>query len=169
MVRVSVGRLLSPWLLAVALLTGCAAAPPAPEGMPDAQTLPDAVPPGAATDAEPQAPPPRVSPDAATLALLQQSERAAESGSLDQALSYAERAVRIDPRRADLWTRLATLELRRGDPDTAIRYASKAVSLAAERPDWQREAWLVIADAREAQGDMASARTIRERWRTERG
>lgn len=111
----------------------------------------------------------RPSPDGATLALLNQSERAAEGGSVDEALSYAERAVRIDPRRADLWTHLATLELLNEDPATAIRYARKALALASDRPDWTRDAWLVIADAKEAMGDDAAAADIRKRWRTARG
>ena len=85
--------------------------------------------------------------------MLQQSERAAESGEIGTALVYTERAVRLDPRRADLWTRMAELTLADGDPDTAIRYANKALSLARDRVDWQREAWLVIADARESLGD----------------
>lgn len=111
----------------------------------------------------------RPSSDGATLALLNQSERAAEEGSVDEALSYAERAVRIDPRRADLWTHLAKLELMNEDPTTAIRYARKALALASDQPDWARDAWLVIADAKEVLGDDAAAAEIRERWRTARG
>ena len=112
---------------------------------------------------------PRPSPDQATLALLNQSERAAASGEIDEALSYAERAVRIDPRRADLWTGLARLELANEDPTTAIRYAQKALSLAGTRADWKRDAWLVIADAKEALGESAEAAEIRARWQTVRG
>ena len=112
---------------------------------------------------------PRPSPDQATLALLNQSERAAASGEIDEALSYAERAVRIDPRRADLWTGLARLELANEDPVTAIRYAQKAISLAGTRADWKRDAWLVIADAKEALGESTEAEAIRTRWQSARG
>lgn len=154
-------------LLLLLGLTGCATTPVSPSD----GTAEDPVDPVTADrrdDTAPRpAPPP--SPDSATLALLQQSERAAQSGELDTALAYAERALRIDPRRADLWTRLAELTLANGDPETAIRYANKALSLARERPDWQRDAWLIIADAREYQGDADAARTIRERWQTHRG
>jgi tetratricopeptide (TPR) repeat protein len=114
-------------------------------------------------------PAPRPSRDQATLALLNQSERAAASGEIDEAISYAERAVRIDPRRADLWTGLARLELANEDPDTAIRYAQKALSLAGSRADWQRDAWLVIADAKDALGESAEAAEIRASWKTVRG
>jgi tetratricopeptide (TPR) repeat protein len=101
---------------------------------------------------------------AATLALLQQSARAEQTGSLPEAMAYAERAVRIEPRRADLWTRLATLELLNGDSNAAIQYANKAVSLAGDHPDWLRDAWLVIADALAVEGDSEGARRIREQW-----
>ena len=107
---------------------------------------------------------PALQTQAATLALLQQSARAEQTGSLSEAMAYAERAVRIEPRRADLWTRLATLALLDGDSNTAIQYANKAISLAGDRSDWLRDAWLVIADAMEAKGDNEGARRIREKW-----
>lgn len=152
-------------LLAVALLVaGCATSPaPAPETSAAGPTS------EAGERREQPAPAPRPSPDEATLALLNQSERAAAGGEIDEALSYAERAVRIDPRRADLWTGLARLELANADPRTAIRYAQKALALAGSRADWQRDAWLVIADAKEALGESTEAKEIRERWKTVRG
>ncbi len=159
------------WLLAL-VLAGCASAP-APEqsstggGISEESTPTDT--PGLDPKGSPPAPAPRPSTDGATLALLNQSERAAENGSLNEALSYAERAVRIEPRRADLWTHLATLELQNEDPDTAIRYARKALSLATDRPDWTRDAWLVIAEAKDAMGQAAEAAEIRKRWLTVRG
>ncbi|MEE8077443.1 MAG: tetratricopeptide repeat protein [Pseudomonadales bacterium] len=105
----------------------------------------------------------------ATLALLQQSERAASGGSLAEAIAYLERAIRIEPRRADLWVQLAQLEIANQQPTAAIQYANKALALAGTRTDWQRDAWLVIADAKAAQGDLEDASRIRERWRSYRG
>ena len=159
-------------LLIVGTLAGCATTPvdtPADNdrlpGVDAAEISMDAATQGPASSI----PETRHTPAAATLALLQQSERAAQGGSLAQALSYAERAVRIDPRSASLWTHLAVLELRNGDADAAIQYANKAISLAATRPDWQRDAWLVIADARDFLGDTVGAEEIRRRWQSQRG
>ena len=159
-------------LLALALLAaGCATSPaPSPEpaaDQPAEASTETSQPPRTGT--ENTSPTPRPSADQATLALLNQSERAAASGDIDEALSYAERAVRIDPRRADLWTGLARLELTNENPNTAIRYAQKALSLAGARADWQRDAWLVIADAKDALGETSEATEIRARWKSVRG
>lgn len=166
-------------MLLAAVLAGCATSPAPVPGQPAAEgTVQEGssqegssttqTPGTRANEAQPT-PAPRPSSEGATLALLNQSERAAENGALSEALSYAERAVRIEPRRADLWTHLATLELQNAHPDTAIRYAEKALSLATDRPDWTRDAWLVIADAKEAMGQTAEAAEIRARWVTVRG
>ena len=160
-------------LIVMALLAGGCTTSPAPSSTPAAKPpadlSTDAGNPPATEGPDATAPATRPTPDQATLALLNQSDRAAASGEIEEALSYAERAVRIDPRRADLWTGLARLELANEDPTTAIRYAQKAISLAGTRADWQRDAWLVIADAKEALGESAEAEEIRAQWQTVRG
>ena len=101
--------------------------------------------------------------------MLEQSERAVSAGDPDAAVAYVERAIRLNPRSADLWLQLARLQLANEDPEAAVQFAQKAISLAGDRVDWIRDAWLLIADARAAQGDVDSAREIRERWRSYRG
>jgi tetratricopeptide (TPR) repeat protein len=112
---------------------------------------------------------PRSDTSVATLALLDESRRAEATGDLAESVAYVERAIRISPRQADLWVRRARLALRQNDPNGAIQFAQKALTLAGSRVDWQRDAWLVIADAEDARGNSAEAAAIRERWRTERG
>jgi tetratricopeptide (TPR) repeat protein len=101
----------------------------------------------------------------ATLALLQQSERAATGGAITEAIAYLERAIRIEPRHAGLWLQLAALEVANQQYQTAVAYANKALTLAGNHTDWQRDAWLIIADAKAAQGDLEGAAAIRQRWR----
>ena len=150
---------------------GCATSPALPpviasEGVDDA---------GAGPEQELPIPPSQSStrelPDTgtATLALLRQSDRAESSGNTDEAVAYVERAIRLNPRQADLWVRLAELQLVRNDPGAAVQFANKAIALAGQRMDWVRDAWLVIADARAAQGEVAEAEEIRQRWQTYRG
>ena len=130
--------------------------------------MPDSSQPSTPTQAERQ---PGTAPDtgSATLALLRQSERANRAGEHHEAVGYIERAIRLNPLQADLWTALAALRLRNADPEAALRFANKAVALAGRRADWLRDAWLVIADAKEQQGNEAEALEIRKRWRTYRG
>jgi len=167
-------RPLLTWLLAL-LLSGCGSSPLTPAGTPpaagaDSQTQsPTRADADTAKALPTPAPAAKPDTDAATLALLQQSQRAETAGSINEAIAYTERAIRIAPRQADLWIRLAKLELANTQPESAIQYANKALSLAATRIDWQRDAWLVIADARASLGDTAEAARIRERWQTYRG
>jgi tetratricopeptide (TPR) repeat protein len=160
-------------LTALLLIAGCATSPPpGTEPRNDGSSRADdssAAVTAPEQTADDESAPTRPSRDEATLALLNQSDRAVANGAIDDALAYAERAVRIDPRRADLWTRLARLELANEDPDTAIRYAHKALALAGTRVDWTRDAWLVIAEAKDALGASEEAAAIRQRWATARG
>lgn len=111
----------------------------------------------------------QVSKSNVTLALLDKSAAARSKGNLKEAVTHVERAIRINPRRADLWVELAQLQLALGEPTIAEGYARKAISLAGSRVDWKRDAWLVIADAKQAQGMTGEADAIRQRWRTAQG
>ena len=171
-------RLLLAGLLTTALAGGCATGypPPAPPDTPAPEARPDAPPatPAPPPTAEP-APParPASNTEAPTLALLRQSRRAADGGDLAGAIAYVERAIRLNPRDATLWLALARLQLQAGQPARAEQLAQKAIALAGENGDGQgdgrRAAWLLVADAKEAQGQAEAAARIRERWRTYRG
>ena len=104
-----------------------------------------------------------------TLALLQQTQRAVDEGNLDEAIAYVERAIRMSPRDPQLWLRLAELQLSADHPASAAQVARKAITLAGSETEVQRKAWLVVADARERQGDTKEAARIRSKWRTYRG
>ena len=156
------------------MLAGCASGyppvpPSPPPGPPPAGEppisgeLPDTTAPDAAPPARP-----RGDASTPTLALLRQSERSAESGDLDSAIAYVERAIRLNSRDPALWLRLARLQLAAERPARAEQLAQKAIALA-ERDDQQRQGWLLVADAREALGDHDGAERIRARWRTYRG
>ncbi len=134
-------------------ISGCRSAPPVP--------VEDATP-----DAEVSVPEPAQPANTATLALLSESEQAMASGNLEQAISYAERAVRIEPSNPRLWLRLAELHLQHQNPDQAIEYANKTLSLDPADPGLTRDAWLVIADAMEQRGNQADADAIRQQWQT---
>ena len=104
-----------------------------------------------------------------TLALLQQSQRAVGEGNLDEAIAYVERAIRMNPKDPELWLRLAELQLSADHPASAAQVAQKAIALSGSGTEVQRKAWLVVADARERQGNAEEAARIRTQWQTYRG
>ncbi len=86
-----------------------------------------------------------------TLALQNESERAAAAGDLPKAIQILERALRIQPDKAELWIELAQLHLKEGNPAQAEQFARKALLFTGQRYDLEQQAWLVIAKARAEQ------------------
>jgi predicted Zn-dependent protease len=153
-------------LVAALALGGCATTYPPPRDDTPAPEVPRPEQPDA--DEPEVVPERRPDPSAPTLALVRQSERSAEDGDLDGAIAYVERAIRLDSRNSQLWLRLARLQLAAERPGTAEQLAHKAIALADDDAE-ERQGWLLVADALEAQGDDEEAARIRARWRTYRG
>lgn len=63
--------------------------------------------------------------------LLAQAETLQQSGNLDSAIAQTERAVRIEPRNAYAWHRLAALHLTSGDLNKAEQFALRSSQYAA--------------------------------------
>lgn len=82
--------------------------------------------------AQTQAAPP---PNTAVLALLDSANQQSRSGKLDGASASLERALRIDPRNADIWYRLASVRLQQGQFGLASSLAAKSISLAGNDID----------------------------------
>lgn len=134
--------------------------PPQPVPIPDprvVEPLPVPSPPELEVIKESVPPPPPPSAPAA-LSLAQQSDVALATGDLRLAALHLERALRIAPRDADLWHRLAGVRLAQREFQQAERMAERSLQL---RPGDRRlalENWRVIAQAREARGDSEGAR-----------
>ena len=101
----------------------------------------------------------------ATQTLLAEANSARTRGLTGEAITLLERAVRIEPRNPEVWTRLAAAYLQDEQVARAEQHINKAIALAAQRPLALREAWLVMADVREAQGKYSEAAQIRRRYR----
>ena len=117
---------------------------PAPPTLPP-QTTPLPVP----APVMPERAPPR--PQASvTLALQDEAQRAATAGDFSKATQILERAIRIEPDRAELWIELARVHLKEGNAAQAEQFARKALLFTHDRYDLEQQAWVVIADARAA-------------------
>lgn len=80
-----------------------------------------------------------------------------EGGNLDSAVSSIERAIRIEPRNATLYYKLAVLRLKQSKPRLAEDIARKAALLAVNDNNLKKHSWLLVANARELQNNTAGA------------
>lgn len=155
------------WAL-IYMLAACATSPTQPpvvEGEASAPIARDpAQPPH--TNGEPEETP---RPTAATTTLLAAAERASAAQNYTDAISYLERAIRIEPRNASLWIELSDAHLASGNTTAANQHVRKAIALAGSDPVLSRMAWLQLAAVREAEGNLSEARAIRRRYASARG
>lgn len=156
-------------LLLPALTAGCAGVsqPPTPgasrEPSVERQVEPDPLPeqrrvPVAPAPERPSAPsagskamPPAI------VALLKDAEANRDNGNLDKAAAILERAIRIQPRNAVLWSQMAQVRLQQNQPGIAEDLAKKSNVLARGNRGLVQQNWAIIARARTAKGDSAGA------------
>lgn len=165
-------RLAIPLLLGlIQLLAGCLGSddyrskPPAPVEKP-AQ-------PGAA-EVAPYRPPAtpetvRPEPNRAVQVLLRRAGDQQAAGDLTAAVVSLERALRIEPHNALLWSRLAHVREQQSQYGLAEDLAQKSNSMAAYDAALKQDNWSLIARVRRAVGDVAGARAAesqaeRVRW-----
>jgi hypothetical protein len=99
----------------------------------------------------------------AVVALLQTAEQQHRSGNSAAAAATLERALRIEPRNAVLWNRLAHVRFQQRRPGLAENLAAKSNALAAQDRDLMRDNWLLIGRARQAAGDVPGAEQARRK------
>ena len=144
--------------------------PPIPDQAPEnpAEIQPDAqqtVPQETVQAAQPEPPPaetfspleqlPPQTP--AVNALVLAANDNTQAGNLDSAVSSIERAIRIEPRNAALYYKLALIRLDQSKPRLAEDLARKAALLAVNDNNLKKHSWLLIANAREQQQNVAGA------------
>ena len=95
--------------------------------------------------------------DALVLAANQNSS----SGNLEVASATIERAIRIEPRNANLYYKLALVRLNQSKPRLAEDLAKKSALLAANDSTLKKHSWLLIAHARELQNNFKGAKEAR--------
>lgn len=104
--------------------------------------------------------------DSQAVAMLwDKAEAALQDNRLDDAVAALERAIRLAPDDAVLWSRLAELRLRQRDYAVAENLAAKSNALAGDRRLLRYRNWLLIMEARRRRGDEVGARKAQERAR----
>lgn len=109
--------------------------------------------------------PDRLSRNAGVIGLADGADEALDRGEPEQAASLLERALRIEPRNAGLWLRLARTRLALDDYDEAEQLARRAISLVPGHTELQARAWRLISEIRRARGDMIGGATAAQKAR----
>ena len=86
------------------------------------------------------------------LALLSQAKEQEKAGNPEKAAAVLERALRIEPRNAELWYRLALLRLEQGQLDLAKSFAAKSSALAQGNEELQLKNRTIIEQVELLQG-----------------
>lgn len=142
---------------------GSASSEPVPSGPATLEalepSLPPPPPPSEQTPFEPIEATAPLSP--AVGALVSAANQNSKAGDLDSAAASIERAIRIEPRNATLFYKLALLRLKQSKPNLAEDLAKKSALLASTDNTLKKHCWLLIAHAREIQQDFAGAKEAR--------
>lgn len=83
-------------------------------------------------------------------------------GETAKAASILERAIRIQPRNPQLWHELAQVRYSQQQYQQAESLALRSNQYASRHPDIQRANWLLIARARQQQGNVSGAASARK-------
>ena len=94
-------------------------------------------------------------------ALVLAANKSSSQGNIDSATTTIERAIRIEPRNATLFYKLALLRLKQSKPGMAEDLAQKSLLLASGDNQLKKHCWLLIAKAREMQNKPQGAEEAR--------
>jgi len=151
------------FFLLILLLGACSTRPPSqlPPVVEGGSQSTESLPPGEEAAAAPviEASPENRASQGAVVALLDRADHYQRLGDNDSASATLERALRIDPRNAQLWHRLAAVRLQQGKVAQAEQLAFKSNTLSGGDKSLQARNWALVARARWAQDDAAGART----------
>lgn len=104
---------------------------------------------------------PGSSPVVARLMVSADTQR--RNGDLDAAANSLERALRIEPRNARLWSRLADVRFAQKNWQQSAQLAAKSNTLSGNDTALRRQNWYLMANAYDALGDTERANSYREK------
>jgi cytochrome c-type biogenesis protein CcmH/NrfG len=99
----------------------------------------------------------------AVVDLLHQAQRQVAAEQLTQATASLERALRIEPRNAQIWYLLAQVRHRQKQFTLAESMALKSISLARDNDSLQLRNWRLISAIRNSSGDQQGAREAEQK------
>jgi len=95
--------------------------------------------------------------------MLRQADMAAASEEWSKAENYLERALRVEPRSAVVWQRLAEMKLAQDRPHQAIQFSRKAITLAKGDKVVIKRGWLVVEESNTRLNNPSKAAYARQK------
>jgi len=95
--------------------------------------------------------------------LLTEAEHQRAAGAPEAAANFLERALRIAPQNAMLWSRLADIRYAQNDFQQSVQLAAKSNTLAASDQQLRRQNWYLMANAYLAMGNQQAAQKYRDK------
>jgi tetratricopeptide (TPR) repeat protein len=96
-------------------------------------------------------------------ALLKDADQFSKQGETEKAASTIERALRIEPKNALLWHRLAVVRMQQEQWQQAIVMARKSNALAGNNKQLKSDNWGIIAAAYDSLGNKEKANEARNK------
>jgi len=97
--------------------------------------------------------------------ILQQADQASYEYRWEDAAVILERGLRIEPRNALLWQRLAQVRYAQNNFQQAIQLAAKSNTFAARKRRLKKQNAKIMANSYEALGDYEKARQVKRNGR----
>ena len=95
--------------------------------------------------------------------LMSKAQQQSQSGDHDSAANSLERALRIEPRNAKLWNRLADVRFSQESWQKAIQMAAKSNTLAGQDETLRRKNWYLMTNAHKALGNTEAEQKYRNK------
>jgi len=95
--------------------------------------------------------------------LMKKAQNQRQSGDFDGAANSLERALRIEPRNAQIWSRLAGVRYSQESWKKAIQLAAKSNTLAGQNKTLRRENWYLMSNAHKALGNVDAEQKYRNK------
>ncbi len=96
-------------------------------------------------------------------ALARQAEQQRQTGDYAGAAASLERSLRVAPREAYLWNRLARVRMEQGLSAQAGQLAARSNDLAGSQASIKKDNWRIIAESKRRAGDTAGASEAEKR------
>ena len=101
---------------------------------------------------------------AASASLLENAKQALRTDQFNQAEIFLERALRLEPRNAELWHAMGQVKFEKNHHAQAVQFCLKSNSLAGKNPQLIQKNWALMEKAFLQMGEIKKATRVRKKY-----